>query len=101
GASGAPVTVTPPSIADGLSARFVGALPLRIAGNLERVLVDETEIKSAFRFVYERAKLACEPAGAVAAAAWLSGRIEAENPVVIGSGGHVAAGTAAAILARR
>src|SRR5262249_29803035 len=99
GANGAPVTGTP--IADGLSAPFVGALPLRIAGNLERVLVDETEIKSAFRFVYERAKLACEPAGAVAAAAWLSGRIEAENPVVIVSGGNVAAGTAAAILARR
>jgi threonine dehydratase len=100
-ANGAPVTVTPESIADGLNAPFVGALPLRIAGNLERVLVDEAEIKSAFRFVYERAKLACEPAGAVAAAAWLSGKIQAENPVVIVSGGNVAAETAAAILARR
>jgi threonine dehydratase len=99
--NGAPVTVKPTSIADGLNAPFVGALPLQIAGNLERVLVDETEIKAAFRFIYERAKLACEPAGAVATAAWLSGRIEAENPVVIVSGGNVAAETAAAILARR
>ena len=100
-ANGAPASVTPTSIADGLNAPFVGALPLRIAGNLERVLVDEEEIKSAFRFVYERAKLACEPAGAVAAAAWLSGKIQAENAVVIVSGGNVAAETAAAILARR
>jgi threonine dehydratase len=99
--NGAPVTVTPTSIADGLNAPFVGLLPLQIAGSLERVLVDETEIKAAFRFVYERTKLACEPAGAVATAAWLSGRIEAENPVVIVSGGNVAAETAAAILARR
>jgi threonine dehydratase len=65
------------------------------------MLVDESEIKAAFRFVYERAKLACEPAGAAAVAAWLSGRIEAENPVVIVSGGNVAAETAAAILARQ
>jgi threonine dehydratase len=100
-ANGAPASVTPTSIADGLNAPFVGALPLRITGNLERVLVDEEEIKSAFRFVYERAKLACEPAGAVAAAAWLSGKIQAENAVVIVSGGNVAAETAAAILARR
>jgi threonine dehydratase len=98
---GAPVTVQPTSIADGLNAPFVGVLPLQIAGHLERMLIDEDEIKAAFRFVYERAKLACEPAGAVAVAAWLSGRIEAENPVVIVSGGNVAAETAAAILARR
>ena len=42
-----------------------------------------------------------DDADAVAVAAWLSGRIEAENPVVIVSGGNVAAETAAAILARR
>jgi threonine dehydratase len=100
-ASGAPVNVTPTSIADGLNAPFAGALPTRICADLERVLVSDSEIEAAFRFVYERAKLACEPAGAVAAAAWLSGRIEAEKPVVIVSGGNVAAETAAAILARR
>jgi threonine dehydratase len=50
--------------------------------------------------LYERAKLACEPAGAVATAAWLAGRIQAENPVLVISGGNVASATAAAILAR-
>jgi threonine dehydratase len=50
--------------------------------------------------LYERAKLACEPAGAAATAAWLSGRIDARNPVLLVSGGNVAGRTAAAILAR-
>jgi threonine dehydratase len=99
--NGAPVDVTPTSIADGLNAPFAGELPIQICGELERVLVSESEIEAAFRFVYERAKLACEPAGAVATAAWLSGRIDARNPVVLVSGGNVAAETAAAILARR
>jgi len=35
----------------------------------ERRAVTEAEIEHAFRFLYERAKLACEPAGAVATAA--------------------------------
>jgi threonine dehydratase len=51
--------------------------------------------------VYERAKLAVEPAGAAATAALLAGKIQAENPVVVVSGGNVSAQTAAAILARR
>jgi threonine dehydratase len=98
---GAPTPVTPTSIADGLNAPFAGGLPLEIAGRLERLLVSEEEIERAFRLLYERAKLACEPAGAVAAAAWLSGRVEADRPVVLVSGGNVAGETAAAILARR
>ena len=98
---GTPVNVQPTSIADGLNAPFAGALPLQICRRLERVLVTESEIEAAFRFVYERAKLACEPAGAVATAAWLSGRIDADRPVIVVSGGNVAAETAAAILARR
>jgi threonine dehydratase len=98
---GEPTPVTPTSIADGLNAPFAGRLPLAIAGKLERVLVSEDEIEAAFRLLYERAKLACEPAGAVATAAWLSGRIEADRPVVLVSGGNVATQTTAAILARR
>jgi threonine dehydratase len=98
---GEPTPVTPTSIADGLNAPFAGRLPLEIAGNLERVLVSEDEIEAAFRVLYERAKLACEPAGAVATAAWLSGRIQADRPVVLVSGGNVATQTTAAILARR
>jgi threonine dehydratase len=98
---GEPTPVTPTSIADGLNAPFAGALPLEICRDLERVLVTEEEIEHAFRFIYERAKLACEPAGAAATAAWLAGRIEAKRPVLVVSGGNVAADTAAAILARR
>jgi len=93
--------VTPTSIADGLNAPFAGALPLEICRDLELVLVTEEEIEHAFRFLYQRAKLAVEPAGAVATAAWLAGKIGAENPVLLVSGGNVAAQTAAAILARQ
>jgi len=99
--NGRSTPVTPTSIADGLNAPFVGALPLEICRHLERVLVTEEEIEAAFRFLYERTKLACEPAGAAATAAWLAGKIQAERPVVLVSGGNVAGETAAAILARR
>jgi threonine dehydratase len=98
--AGEPVSVEPRSIADGLNAPFAGRLPLEICRDLERVLVTEDEIEHAFRLLYERTKLAVEPAGAVATAAWLAGKIEAENPVLLASGGNVAAQTAAAILAR-
>jgi threonine dehydratase len=98
--AGEPVSVEPRSIADGLNAPFAGRLPLEICRDLERVLVTEEEIEHAFRLLYERAKLAVEPAGAVATAAWLAGKIEAEKPVLLASGGNVAAQTAAAILAR-
>jgi threonine dehydratase len=97
---GEPTPVTPTSIADGLNAPFAGRLPLEICRDLERVLVSEDEIEHAFRVLYERAKLACEPAGAAATAAWLAGRVEAERPVLVVSGGNVATATAAAILAR-
>jgi threonine dehydratase len=97
---GEPTPVTPTSIADGLSAPFAGALAIELCKNLERHLVTDDEIEDAFRFLYARAKLACEPAGAVATAAWLAGKIDAENPVLLVSGGNVAAQTAAAILAR-
>jgi threonine dehydratase len=99
-AAGEPVPVTPKSIADGLSAPFAGRIATETCKDLERVLVTEEEIEHAFRFLYERAKLACEPAGAVATAAWLAGKIDAANPVILVSGGNVAGQTAAAILAR-
>ncbi|MGZ4334002.1 MAG: pyridoxal-phosphate dependent enzyme [Gaiellaceae bacterium] len=99
-AAGRPVPVTPTSIADGLNAPFAGQIATEICKDLERVLVTEDEIEHAFRVLYERAKLACEPAGAVATAAWLAGKIEADRPVLLVSGGNVAGGTAAAILAR-
>jgi threonine dehydratase len=100
-AHGEPTPVTPTSIADGLNAPFAGRLPIQICKDLERHLVTEDEIHEAFRFLYARTKLAAEPAAAAAVAAWLSGRIQAENPVIVISGGNVAGSTAAAILAPR
>jgi threonine dehydratase len=99
--AGEPVPVTTGSIADGLNAPFVGRLPIELCRDLERVLVTEQEIEDAFRFLYRRAKLAVEPAGAAATAALLAGKIEADDPVVVVSGGNVAAQTASAILGRR
>jgi threonine dehydratase len=98
---GRPTPVEPRSIADGLSAPFAGALPLEICRDVELATVTEAEIENAFRFLYERTKLACEPAGAVAAAAWLARKVEARAPVVVVSGGNVAGHTASAILAAR
>jgi threonine dehydratase len=100
-AAGEPVTVEAASIADGLNAPFAGRLALAACRDLERVLVTEDEIKEAFRLLYSRAKLACEPAGAVAAAALLAGKIQAENPVAVVSGGNVSTQIASDILAFR
>ncbi|MFN2627477.1 MAG: threonine/serine dehydratase [Gaiellaceae bacterium] len=101
---GRPVTVEPRSLADGLNGPYAGARCLEIcrALGVESVLVTEDEIKDAFRFLYGRMKLACEPAGAATAAALLAGKIELEpgqTVVAVVSGGNVAAQTAAAILA--
>ena len=89
------------SIADGLNAPFAGALAVGVAQTLgvRTVLVTEEEIAEGFRFLYQRAKLACEPAGAAAVAALLAGKVEAANTVCVVSGGNVATQTAAGILA--
>src|SRR6185437_15950241 len=100
-AAGEPVRVTPTSIADGLNAPFAGRLALEACRDLERVLVSDAEIVAATRFLYQRAKLACEPAGAAAAAAILAGRIEAERPVAVVSGGNVSTEIASGILGSR
>ena len=104
-AGGEPVPVEPKSIADGLNAPFAGQLPLEIARarSLEIVLVEEQEIEAGMRFVYERAKLACEPAGAAAVAALLAGKValeKGETVAAVVSGGNVSGDTAAAILGR-
>ena len=102
-AAGERVEVTPISIADGLNAPHAGRNALAIAQeHVEKVvLVTEEEIATGFRFLYERAKLACEPAGAAAVAAVLAGKIDGGRVVCIVSGGNVAAQTAAGILASR
>jgi threonine dehydratase len=102
-AAGGRVEVTPISIADGLNAPHAGRNALAIVQEHveEVVLVTEEEIATGFRFLYERAKLACEPAGAAAVAAVLAGKIGGGRVVCIVSGGNVAAQTAAGILASR
>lgn len=102
-AAGESVPVTPASLADALSAPFAGALPIALcrALGVEVVLVGEEEIRDAFRFLYQRAKLAVEPGAAAATAAVRAGRVEGETLVAVVSGGNVAARTAAAILAGR
>ena len=102
-AAGRSVPVTPVSIADGLSAPFAGehALAILRRYEVESILVTEEEIETAFRFLYARAKLACEPAAAVGVAAILAGKIHGPRVASVVSGGNVAAETASAILASR
>jgi len=104
--AGHPVTVHPESIADGLSAPFAGENCIAIcqARGVESVLVSEDEIEAGFRFLYGRAKLACEPAGALGVAALLAGKVPLNGVTavaVVVSGGNVVPETAAAILAGR
>ena len=102
-AAGRSVRVETDTIADGLAPPFAGELPLELCrGRVEAVLVTEDEIADGMRFLYARAKLACEPAGAAAAGAVLAGKVEAGRGVaVIVSGGNVDPQQAAAILERQ
>lgn len=99
--AGRPVVEEPSSIADGCNAPRFGQLPFDLCRDLERVLVAEDEIEAALRVLYARAKLAVEPAGAVAAAALLTGKVHAECPVVVVSGGNVSPEIASGILGSR
>jgi len=105
-AAGAPVPVAPASIADGLAAPFAGTNTLEVVRERveQVVLVTEAEIEEAMRFLYARAKLACEPAGATATAALMAAKVPLEAGeivVAVVSGGNVASQTAVAILAGR
>jgi threonine dehydratase len=102
--AGEPVTVEPRSIADGMNGPYAGAncVATCAALGVESLLVTEEDLVDAFRFMYARTKLACEVAGAAAAAAVLSGKVELDSASTVGlvvSGGNVAPETAAAILA--
>jgi threonine dehydratase len=104
--AGEPVPIQPKSIADGLATPFVGTGSLAVcAKRVEQVvLVTDEEIEDAFRLLYARAKLACEPAGAASTAALLAGKVpleRGERVVAVVSGGNAAAETSSAILARR
>lgn len=104
--AGRSVPVEPRTIADGLNAPFAGehCLALLRGYGVESVLVADDAILDGMRFLYERAKLACEPAGAAATAALLAGALEVgpgATVVAVVSGGNVAAQTASGILAGR
>jgi len=105
-AAGRPVPITPTSVADGLNAPFAGALPVALCRELgvEHVTVSEEQIAAAFRLLYERAKLAVEPAAAAGVAALVSGTLEvsgASAVSVVVSGGNVDARIASGILDSR
>jgi threonine dehydratase len=94
-----------PTIADGLAPPFAGELTLAVGHERveQVVLLSEEEIAAGMRFLYARAKLACEPSGAAASAALLAGKIPVEpgsTVVAVVSGGNAAAKVTSAILAR-
>ena len=103
-AAGHSVPVIPASAANALSAPFAGERALEICSRLgvESVLVSEEDLAEAFRWLYARAKLACELGAAASTAALLSGKVRVEpgeTVVAVVSGGNVAPLEAAAILA--
>ena len=105
-AAGVPMPIEPTSIADGLNAPFTGEGTLAVCRELlaEIVLVSDEEIEEGMRFLYTRAKLACEPAGAAAVAAVLAGKVDlaAAGPTVcVISGGNADPQRTAGILAGR
>jgi threonine dehydratase len=103
-AAGAPVQVTPRSIADGLNAPHAGRLAVELAGRyLEGVVrIDDGVILAALRFAVERLKQVLEPAGAAALAAVLTGAVpvrSGDRVAVILSGGNVATDRLGTLLA--
>ncbi len=82
------------TIADGLAAPVAGTLGLDIVRRLveDVVVIPDALIADGLRFLFERAKLVAEPAGAAATAALLAGRIavrKGTSVVAIVSGGNV------------
>ena len=104
-AAGAPVRVTPVSVADGLGAPSAGRLALDVVQRYLDgvVLVDDETILGGLRFALERTKQVLEPAGAAALSAVLTGAIpirDGDRVCVILSGGNVATDRLADLLAR-
>ncbi|MGC9136501.1 threonine ammonia-lyase [Caldivirga sp.] len=80
------------TIADGIAVKRIGDLTFEIMRNTidDIVLVNDQEIVNAILMLAESAKVIAEGAGAVAAAALLSGKINVKgNVVVIISGGNI------------
>ena len=95
--SGAPTTINYwDSIADGLSAVRPGAFPfLHLKRYLDEiVLIREQDIANAFCTLRDRAKIVGEPAGVVATAAFLAGKVDTSlTTVAVVTGGNLTAET--------
>jgi len=81
-----------PTIADGIAVSKPGVLNFDIISHTvdEVVTVDDDEIARAILVLLERAKMVVEPAGAVAVAAVLAGKVTATGPTVaVLSGGNI------------
>ncbi|MEC7791482.1 MAG: pyridoxal-phosphate dependent enzyme [Pseudomonadota bacterium] len=100
--AGKPVTLNHwDTIADGLSARFPGVYPFHHLQEYldDVVLVSEKDIAASFRSLLYRGKLLVEPAGAVAAAAFFSGKVDQDRTTVAAvTGGNVTAETVQTLL---
>lgn len=92
-AHGSRVTVEPMgTIADGILVPTPGELNFEIVRDYvdEVVTVSDDEIAQAILLLLERAKMVVEPAGAVASAAIMAGKVTASGPTVsILSGGNI------------
>jgi threonine dehydratase len=81
------------TICDALMALIPGEITFAINQRLlsKGVIASDEEVGAAVGFVFRELKLVCEPGGAVALAALLSGRIEARGKtiVIVLSGGNV------------
>jgi threonine dehydratase len=81
------------TIADGLSAPYVGFLNLEMVKQYvdDVVTVSDAQMIEAIKLLLERAKLLVEPAGAAGTAALLNGkfRCEGKNVVLVLSGGNL------------
>jgi threonine dehydratase len=102
--AGAPVTIQPKTVADGLAAPFAGDLTLAMCRRYldGLVLLDDETILAGTRFALERMKQVLEPAGAAALAAVLFGRIpigDGERVAVVASGGNVDVGRLGELIA--
>lgn len=91
------------TIADGCTAPSVGVQALEIVQRLvdDVVLIPDEAIRDGIRFVFDRARLVVEPAGAVAVAALLSGAVKARpgaRVVAVLSGGNIDADRFADLL---
>jgi threonine dehydratase len=83
---------TQPTIADGIAVSKPGKLPFElISKHIDKVVtVNENEIAKGLLMLLERAKLVVEPAGAVAVAALLAGKVKAKGKTVaVLSGGNI------------